>query len=191
MINLKDYIKCYENIIDKKLCAEIMKEFTEAEDIGIIKETTGIKDTTTEYYRVVGDFYRVGCYIKRELPKDTGGEIFDAHAKILKSYEKEFNHVSGTGDGWTDTGFHHLIYKGSEKGECKEHVDHTFSPRVLSCSIILNDNYEGGDFSFFGGEHIIPKKAGSAVIFPSNFCYPHAVTPVNNGVRHSVITWFN
>ncbi|HAT67017.1 MAG TPA: hypothetical protein DCS66_20895 [Flavobacteriaceae bacterium] len=29
------------------------------------------------------------------------------------------------------------------------------------------------------------------MIFPSNFCYPHAVTPVNNGVRHSVITWFN
>ena len=63
MINLKDYIKCYENIIDKKLCAEIMKEFTEAEDIGIIKEPTGIKDTPAEYYRVVGDFYRVGCYI--------------------------------------------------------------------------------------------------------------------------------
>ena len=57
----------------------------------------------------------------------------------------------------------HLLYKGSEKGEYKEHVDHyDLHPRTLSCSIILNNDYDGGDFAFFGGEHLFfPKKAGS------------------------------
>ena len=38
-------------------------------------------------------------------------------------------------------------------------------------------------------EMIVKKKVGSAVVFPSNFCFPHAVTPVINGDRHAVITW--
>ena len=66
-----------------------------------------------------------------------------------------------------------------------------FFPRVLSCSLILNDDYEGGDFAFFGGEYIVPKKAGSAVVFPSNFCFPHAVLPVTEGDRHAIITWIH
>ena len=55
--------------------------------------------------------------------------------------------------------------------------------------MILNDNYDGGDFSFFDGQVIKKKKQGSVVAFPSNFCFPHAVTPVSNGDRHSIITW--
>ena len=26
-------------------------------------------------------------------------------------------------------------------------------------------------------------------VFPSNFCFPHAVTPVTKGNRHAIITW--
>ena len=36
---------------------------------------------------------------------------------------------------------------------------------------------------------IVKKKKASAVVFPSNFCFPHAVLPVKNGDRHSIITW--
>ena len=54
---------------------------------------------------------------------------------------------------------------------------------------ILNDNYDGGDFVFFSGAYKVPPKGGSAVVFPSNFCYPHAVLPVSGGDRHAVITW--
>ena len=72
------------------------------------------------------------------------------------------------------------------------HVDHgDLYPRVLSCSLILNDNYEGGNFVFFDEEYLIEKKKGSVVMFPSNFCFPHAVTPVSNGDRHAIITWIH
>ena len=83
-----------------------------------------------------------------------------------------------------------LLYLGSKNGEYKEHVDHMdVNPRVLSCSLILNDNYDGGDFSFFNKEYIIKKKKGSAIVFPSNFCFPHAVLPITKGDRHSIVTW--
>ena len=89
-----------------------------------------------------------------------------------------------------DTGYHHMLYKGNEGGEVQEHIDHyDVYPRVLSCSIILNDNYEGGDFYFFNGEYVIKKKQGSAIMFPSNFCFPHAVGPVSKGDRHVIVVW--
>ncbi len=27
--------------------------------------------------------------------------------------------------------------------------------------------------------------------FPSNFMYPHGIRPVTQGVRYSIVTWFN
>jgi predicted 2-oxoglutarate/Fe(II)-dependent dioxygenase YbiX len=54
----------------------------------------------------------------------------------------------------------------------------------------LNDNFEGGEFSFFDEDlrYKIPK--GAALMFPSNFMYPHQIMPVTKGVRYSIITWF-
>ena len=86
-----------------------------------------------------------------------------------------------------------VINKYTKEGEYKTHVDHhDLYPRVLSISFILNDNYDGGDFVFFEkNSYTVKKKKGSAVVFPSNFCFPHAVVPVKNGNRHSIITWIH
>lgn len=52
----------------------------------------------------------------------------------------------------------------------------------------LNDNYEGGEFLMWRDTEIkIP--AGSVLIFPSNFLYPHEVQKVTKGVRHSYVSW--
>ena len=85
----------------------------------------------------------------------------------------------------------HVLYLGDKAQEYKEHVDvsSVFEQRILTCSLILNDNYDGGDFIFFEGEYKVPKKAYSAIVFPSNFCFPHAITPVTNGDRHVILTW--
>ena len=31
---------------------------------------------------------------------------------------------------------------------------------------------------------------GDAIMFPSNFMYPHEIMPVTKGTRYSAITWF-
>lgn len=87
-----------------------------------------------------------------------------------------------------DTGYELLRYKAGTR--CQEHVDsYDQRPRTVSCSISLNDDYSGGRFTFFGGQlrHRVP--AGSALMFPSNFMYPHGVEEITQGTRYSIITW--
>jgi len=172
---LTDFIKCYENILSVKLCQDIIKNHD-----CIVRAQVGEGSLSNKRK----------CY-EEPLGKKFDKDIFKAVGTILDKYSKD--HASfRTGLNTEDTGYLVLKYKGTEKGEYKEHVDHyDLQPRVLSCSFILNDNYDGGNFSFLRGEHTIKKKTGSAVVFPSNFCFPHAVTPVSNGDRYAIVTWIH
>ena len=61
--------------------------------------------------------------------------------------------------------------------------------RKLSMSVILNSDYEGGDFEIFGLENKIPRlEEGSIIVFPS--FKEHRVTPVTRGIRYSLVAWF-
>jgi PKHD-type hydroxylase len=63
--------------------------------------------------------------------------------------------------------------------------------RKLSMSIILNSDYEGGDFetSESDDENKVPSsKEGSIIVFPSFM--DHRVTPVTKGTRYSLVAWF-
>ena len=57
----------------------------------------------------------------------------------------------------------------------------------VSALLYLNDNYEGGAFIVAGKKFQTEK--GSALIFPSNFVYPHEVKKITNGIRWSIVTW--
>ena len=59
---------------------------------------------------------------------------------------------------------------------------------VLSVVGLLNDNYEGGDFVMFE-DYKVSLKKGDVLVFPSNFLYPHKVTPVKKGTRYSFVSW--
>jgi len=61
--------------------------------------------------------------------------------------------------------------------------------RKLSMSIILNSDYEGGDFEMRGLKNKVPRlEEGSIIVFPSFL--EHRVTPVTEGIRYSLVTWF-
>jgi len=62
--------------------------------------------------------------------------------------------------------------------------------RKLSMSILLNDDYEGGNFELrgMGEEEECVEGEGSIVVFPS-FSW-HQVTPVTRGTRYSLVAWF-
>ena len=176
MKNITDYILCFKDLISKDLCEKIIEKSSTGT---FLSSSIGDNNFKKEYRK---------CYEKK-LDKQFDKDIFNVVDSILKKY-KEIHPNFTTGLTTEDTGYVHLLYKGNQKGEYKEHVDHADQfPRVLSCSIILNDNYRGGDFAFFNKEYIVEKKTGSVVVFPSNFCFPHAITPVSNGDRHSIITW--
>ena len=67
--------------------------------------------------------------------------------------------------------------------------------RKLSMTVLLNDNYEGGEFQFVicnqeKCEIYTPEsnKKGSIIVFPSDM--EHRVAPVTSGVRYSLVVWF-
>ena len=60
--------------------------------------------------------------------------------------------------------------------------------RKLSMTIILNDDYEGGEFEFFGDKDKPKNGIGTVIVFPSYFV--HRVNPVTKGIRYSLVAWF-
>ena len=60
--------------------------------------------------------------------------------------------------------------------------------RKLSMSIILNDDFEGGQLEFMNNPNPIEDKLGTIVVFPSYM--QHRVKPVTSGTRYSLVAWF-
>ena len=61
--------------------------------------------------------------------------------------------------------------------------------RKLSMSLILNSDFEGGNFRLFGTDQKMPElPQGSMIFFPSFLM--HRVTPVKQGTRYSLVSWF-
>lgn len=88
----------------------------------------------------------------------------------------------------SDNGYTMIRYKDGEK--LANHIDVGSSEhRVLSASIHLNDGYVGGDWKFWG-EKLDGVGKGDLIIFPSNFCFEHEITPVTEGERYSILTFF-
>lgn len=77
------------------------------------------------------------------------------------------------------------------------HVDSGINaPRTLSAVLFLNNDYEGGELCFADPINQecylkVNPAPGRLIVWPSNFLYPHAVTPLKKGKRYSVVSWAN
>ena len=66
--------------------------------------------------------------------------------------------------------------------------------RKLSMSVILNNDYDGGDFQFtnYNKEkcefETLSGATGSVLVFPSDL--EHRVKPITRGIRYSLVAWF-
>jgi hypothetical protein len=86
------------------------------------------------------------------------------------------------------------ILKYENTGFYTWHVDHFATiPRTMSCILLLNNDYEGGNLCFRNpdgsDEWEVEVKPNRMIIWPSNFLYPHTVKPVTKGTRYSVVAW--
>jgi predicted 2-oxoglutarate/Fe(II)-dependent dioxygenase YbiX len=84
------------------------------------------------------------------------------------------------------------ILKYSKGNQYKQHYDGgTDSSRSVSVLIYLNDDYEGGEIEFINFNEKIKPKAGTMILFPSNYAYLHAAHPVTSGEKYVVVTWLH
>jgi len=185
MKNINDYIVTFEGVITDALCDAILNEFSNEEEWektvvgkGRVDDKIRTAETIILSYPHVID---KNPMVRAELDK----YVFASAGLAIKKYNEKFPLALIE----EDSGYELLRYK-----EGQFYVQHTDSfkarPRAVSCSFILNDNYEGGEFAFFGRELKYKLKKGSCIMFPSNFMYPHEIMPVTSGTRYSIITWF-
>ena len=91
-----------------------------------------------------------------------------------------------------DEGYRVLKY--GRGAEYRAHHDHgPGNSRVLSAVAFLNDDFTGGQLVFPKFDVTIEPKAGTCVLFPSNFPYTHIAEPAgteDESVKYSLVTWF-
>lgn len=182
--NLKDYILLFENVVPNELCDEILEEYNTDSNWVNTHTGGGLKREIRrcDAIDMSNSFIIAKNQTKR---KNIDDKLFVCANNAINMYNKKFKHAHIEGD----SGYTLLRY---QEGEFySQHTDHFLNaPRTVSCSFNLNEGFEGGEFAFFDRELILKAPKGSALMFPSNFMYPHEIMPVTRHVRYSVITWF-
>jgi hypothetical protein len=179
---VKEYILEVKKLIPEEYCKKIISYY----DNNLITAQT-----------VGGENRKIRNCDTRPITKDSFGKkicfnyiektIFDCVSFYEKSIEKtDVNKISS---------LEILKYVANEyDAGYKFHRDFgtEVTKRAFSISICLNNSFTGGEFVFdLGKEGKIqyPQNIGDAVMFPSNFMFPHQVNKVTKGIRYAIIGW--
>lgn len=105
-------------------------------------------------------------------------QFYNFHLNGYASFQYTTYDPAGRYDWHTDMSF------GKKFGEDAE-------PRKLSLTLLLNDDFEGGEFQVNDGKEemaiTMPMNKGRIVLFPSFMI--HRVKPVTKGIRKSLVVW--
>ena len=153
-----------------------------------------------------------GCRVDENIRSSTGTTLNETHkstinfhSKInlgLDEYKKRLENIHYNFSyypvpGGIDTkswreGIQILQYEKSQ--QYKFHHDAATQTkqieyhRKISVIVYLNDEFEGGGTSFI--HKTFKPKPGYALIFPSNWCYPHSGQMVESGMKRVAVTWY-
>jgi hypothetical protein len=184
--NLQAYIKIYKDRIPTNLREKTLEKLQTV----TWKQHTFYDNTENKSAPRIGDE-------ELDVSWATEDKLFDDLMDItwgaIDSYVKDLN-FPWMG-GWH--GFTRLRFNRYNEGKRMDlhcdHIQHMFDGKrkgvpILSIVAALNNDYEGGDFIMFE-DLPIRLEAGSYLIFPSNFLYPHKVNPVTKGERNTFVSW--
>lgn len=186
---LKDLIVVEESIIPKNICDYVIQDIESREwrPHSWYNAQTGtfgseptkelcVQNTTEELQALLSPYIiQSGASYNKKVLFEGGG---DRTRQIMNKFSK-------------------LRFNRYVPGQImRVHIDHIkslFSPPeqgipVLSMILCLNDDYEGGELVFWDDYKVKPP-AGSIILWPSLFLYPHGVDEVTSGLRYSAVSW--
>ena len=137
--------------------------------------------------------------VRNNTRNDAATEIIQPHIseELFHAFHEKYHDSSiTTGDSFWENGSGIKFNKYNVGDYLSPHHDHIrdfFEGQfrgipVTSVIGTLNDDYEGGEFVFWG-DYKVEIKKGSVLAFPSIYLFPHEVKPVTKGVRYSWISW--
>ena len=171
----------FDNAMDSKTCNKIIKlaekQWEKATTKGVEgqgKRKTNIAWTTEQWlFDLVFDYMR-----SANRQSGWNFEVDAAESMQIGKYSKGcFYDYHQDGDGVT-------TYDEPENNWLHNKT------RKLSMTILLNEDYEGGDFKFYGDDEtaLKGKGKGSVLVFPSYM--QHCVEKITKGNRYSLVVWF-
>lgn len=86
-------------------------------------------------------------------------------------------------------GGHYVRHADSQNYDPETNTWKKVIDRDLGMLIYLNDDFEGGELSFYKLNYQIRPRAGAAVLFPSDQRFLHQAETVKKGVRYAVVSW--
>jgi|TARA_E500000318_G_scaffold3941_1_gene4218 Rps23 Pro-64 3,4-dihydroxylase Tpa1-like proline 4-hydroxylase len=179
---MKEYILEVRKIIPQKLCKKIIhyfdNDYGEAGTVG-----SGVnKDIRNCLTRSILETKSFGEKICSNLAKE---KIFECVSHYKDKHSVEIKKISQLDILRYDTNKYKAGYNFHND------FGHEVNDRHLSISVCLNNEYEGGEFVFDlpSGHYVIPQNVGDAVVFPSNFMFPHQVNKITKGTRYALIGW--
>ena len=174
------YIKLYSDVVSDDVCEEII-DGNDTTFTPSTYSTHAVKTPNTPERGRMDEFW---------IRKDSGYylPVLKSFETVIEKYKKDFPNF--TVQHTTDF----RINRYSEGHFMSRHVDNIHHshgqewgyPQV-SALLFLNDDYDGGEFQV--SNSIFNPSKGSAIIFPSNFMYPHSVSEIIKGTRWSIVTW--
>ena len=194
MKQVSDYIKLYTDIVDPKLCNDMINYEFEydiekansdlyTKDIKKLLEAADIPDSLKQQMNPV---YTEDYWIKEKTKFYE--ELKKSYQKSYVIYKKDFPMFNVN----ILTDFR--ISKYNKSCSLNNHIDtiagshgQQFGHPQVTVLLFLNDDYEGGEIVI--ADNIYKPPAGSAILFPSNFMYPHEVLLIKEGTRYSVTCW--
>jgi Rps23 Pro-64 3,4-dihydroxylase Tpa1-like proline 4-hydroxylase len=183
--SLDEYIFTLDSVVPEELCDRILEEYYDCTFWTPSSVGNGNVDDQIRDCDIINITENIVLQKNFDVRKKLDEDFYVCASTAINEYRKLFPEVASE----IDTGYNLLRYK-----EGQFYTQHTDSfksqQRSVSCSFLLNDDYEGGEFAFFDREIIIRGGKGSIVMFPSNFMFPHEIMPVTSGTRYSIITWY-
>ena len=153
---------------------------------------------TAQYARAhkgVVDWVNSSVVVSGDLTDQRFQPYEEAIVRVVGFCLQAYVEHNGYMGGREDQGYRlHRYTKGQTLGvhcdqERMEDPTHPHTRRLLSVTLYLNDDYEGGEIHYPRRDLSLHPTAGSVVMFPSNFAWPHASLPVSEGTKYSVATW--
>ena len=184
---LKDFVNIQRSLIEPSICRQVIDEIKDGpwerhywHDGGNNKEIKGgneeldIQNTNENAQKLLSQIMANACISYQNLfaysDKNTK-KIFHQFAQLrFNRYSPgqimriHIDHISS-------------LFDGKEKGI-----------PVISLVLNFNDQYEGGELTFWGN-YKIKLGVGDIVLFPSLFMFPHRVSEITKGVRYSAVSW--
>ena len=194
-MNESQYIKLYHNVIDPKVCADLIKTYEKLWN----EQTQKIRGMSlchnTEGVKVCGacDCQRLDIMQHNEFKELFNVVIADIQNQI-EIYKKDCGIVS---EQWPSSfAFENLRIKRYLPDGIQQHdfhsdvINKSSAKRFIAIICYLNDDFEGGETSFPNFKYDSKVTTGGMIIFPCTWSYLHKGNPITGGNSKYVLGTF-